>query len=341
MRFAYTIWNKKHFDEIDALISTTKDVVDYYIVVLWPGLERDNLPAFIENGIDKSYIGDWCTKDRITEVLDKCKSTGKEIVVQLIPTQHDSRGKEPNWWQGYISFDTETKWQTFFSDFRQVLRDAIVFTKDYADRYLIGAELTSTLYRKKDWQTLLNIAKMTTAKPIGYSHHFSLPLKYYYRWMLRFLVTFGKIFYGDEVYSQILERLLSGQFEIPEPQLIEVGKNLYEAPNINTADMDFIKLNDYWWYVMDKQYSSEELRKRWEKAEGINFMPSVRNWITQYAKDKELWIENDLNIGFMNCTDTYYKLWWEVFLDKHKDIADAIVVWDNGDYKRWADAVRR
>ena len=69
-------------------------------------------------------------------------------------------------------------------------------------------------------------------------------------------------------------------------------------------------------------------------------MPAVRNWIKQYVKKKKLWIENDLNIGFIKCTDDYYQKWWEVCLEKHQNMADVMVIWDNGNFKRITEVLR-
>jgi len=58
------------------------------------------------------------------------------------------------------------------------------------------------------------------------------------------------------------------------------------------------------------------------------------------AVGQELWVENDLNMGYTQNSDEYYEMWWEIFLEKHQDIADVIVVWTS-DYIRWAETIKK
>ena len=338
MKFAYTIWHEKHFKNIDELIRETQDVVDSYIITTMPLMPKDNDPNF---SIPLDELA------RINNAIEKCKGADKEVVLQVIPTPQDSRGKTPKWWQGWIYFNDEANWKLFFQNFMKAI-EAIVspapgrFT---CDKLLLGAEMVSTLSKKNLWSQFVYEVKLITGKEVGYSHHFSLPLKHYYNWQLSLTVLFGYLFFGKNVYGKLLDKLLVEPFYVPAKQLNQYGKNFYHAPMINQADIDFVKLNDYFWYVMDDEYTEVELRQQWEKAKEdgitIEFMPAVRSWAKKYCKGKELWIENDLNIGYTNCSDKYYKMWWEIFLDKHESIADVIVVWDNGNFKRWAKVIRK
>jgi hypothetical protein len=336
MKFAYTIWqNPHHFDNIGSVIDATKDVVDYYIITTFPQIKRDDIPVFTNSGLHRD----------IEKAVNVCKDIGKQVVLQSIPTPANSRGKTPNWWQGWVYFDSSADWKTFFRNFDENSRLHLELGEELGiDAYLIGAELTATLSRMSDWRTMIKSLKSMTTKPIGYSHHFSLLLKYYYRWELFFAVMFGWFWRREKIYADLLERLLSGQFSVPKNQLVRTGKSLYQTANVNMADLDFIKLNDYFWYVMDKEYTENELRTRWEyvieSGTSIKFMPAVRSWIQKYVRGKELWVENDLNMGFVDVSNEYYEMWWRVFLAKHQ-FADVIVVWDaSHDYARWAKTMK-
>lgn len=333
MKFAYTIWNDAHFKNIDDLLEMTKPSVDYYIVTTMPLLKADNDPTIIDSGIRIDLL----------QTVEKCKATGKAVGLQIIPTPNNSRGKQPSWWQGWVNYDNEASWANFFTNFRNLI-DLYLGILPPLNFSLLGAELTSTLKRTGQWQGLFDYVKGITQRPIGYSHHFSLPLKHYYNTPLSLSVLFGYFFYRQNIYGKILERLLIDPFIVPLDQRNEVGKNIYHAPMINPADMDIIKLNDYFWHVMDRYYPPSELSSRWEKVKAsgitIEFMPAVRSWLKKYCQGKQIWIENNLNLGYTQSSDEYYKTWWQIFLEKHKEIANVIVVWDNGDYKRWVEAIR-
>jgi hypothetical protein len=337
MKFAYTIWqNPNHFENISEVVNVTKDVADCYIITTFPQIQNDNVPIFTSSGL----------RQNIEKAIDVCKNAGKQVVLQSIPTPMDSRGKTPDWWQGWVYFDSSSDWRTFFRSFSENSELHIELGEELgADAYLIGAELTATLGRTSDWKAMIKSLKSMTTKPIGYSHHFSLPLKYYYRWELFFAVMFGWFWRREKVYGDLLKTLLGNQFHVPKNQLIRTGKSLYQTANVNMADLDFIKLNDYFWYVMDKAYTEKELRTRWEyvleSGTSIKFMPAVRSWVQKYIGSKELWIENDLNMGFVDANDEYYEMWWRVFLAKHQ-FADVIIVWDaSHDYTRWARTIKK
>lgn len=334
MQFAYTIWCKKHYDNIEELITRTKNIVDYYIITTLPKMPVDNKPRIGTGDFDDATL---------LHAYNLCRATGKRVGLQIIPTPVDARGKKPPWWQGWIDFANEEDWSRFFGSFQNIVSQKLNLLKD-VDFLLLGAEMVSTLKNKPLWNGLFNYARLRTNCPLGYSHHFSMPLKHHYNWQLSLSVLFGYFFRRERVYNDILSRLLTEQFTVPKDQRVEVGKNLYHAPMVNQSDLDFIKLNDYFWYVLDRQYSEAMLRERWERIRvnrmNIEFIPAVRSWLKKYSKNKAIWIENDLCIGYTQASDEYYKLWWEVFLEKHRDIADVIVVWDNGNFRRWAETIR-
>lgn len=340
MKFAYSIWHKDHFDNVEQIVYDTKDIVSYYIITTWPYLERDNSPNFVSNGLENS--------NQIKKAIETCKGAGKLVGLQILPTPKDSRDKQPNWWQGYINFDSNSKWDLFFQQFQDILKKHLDFGESNgASFYLVGAEMVSTLSQSARWTKLFEAAKKETNYPIGYSHHFSLPLKLYYKLPLSFVVFLGWFSKKDKVYAEILSRLLNDQFSIPAEQLVEVGKNLYKAPSIHPAKPKIIKLNDYFWYVMDQEYSRNDLEIRWEtlteSGVKLQFMPAVRKWLKKYTKsDSWVWLENDLNMGYTECSDDYYFMWWDVFLRKHKGLADVIVVWENPPkISRWAQNSER
>lgn len=341
MKLAYTLWQDFHFKNIETILKETNDITDEYIITTLPLLQRDDIPLFIDPVITNPI-----TKENIKKSTLLCKNIGKRVGLQIIPTPKDSRKKEPVWWQGYIYFTSELEWKTFFENLYNNIRQHVEIGEEVGiDYYLIGAEMSATLIRGKEWSALIDSIRKITNKPIGYSHHFCMPLKHYYNTALSLLVVFGYMFYGNNVYGKVLNRLLNNQFKIPSDQLNAVGKSLYHAPPFNPASLDIIKLNDYFWYVMDKEYSQAVLEKRWDKvSEGgvtVEFMPSVRSWLKKYTQGKQIMIENNLNMGYTNCSDSYYVKWLEIFIKKHKDLCDSIVGWDNSqNYKRWTNGIK-
>lgn len=333
MRFAYTIWNDIHYSSVEKVVSVTKDIADSCIVTTLPLMTRDNAPTIIDNGL----------RPDTRKAIEICRLSGREVGLQIIPTPQNARGKLPPWWQGWVNFKSDSEWKQFFSNFRRLV-DQYLERLPEVDFYLLGAELTSTLKETTRWQALFGYVRGVTQKPLGYSHHFSLPLKHYYNSILSLTVLFGYFLYRDNIYGKVLERLLMEPFTVPKDQLVEVGKNIYHAPMIHPSQLDILKLNDYNWFILDRYYPESELRKRWEivNAKGftIEFMPAVRSWLKKYKKNSRVFVENDLNIGFTNCPDEYYKTWWRIFLKNHTDIADVLVVWDYGNFERWAKTIR-
>lgn len=342
MKFAYTIWNyEKDFKNVDQIVAETKDVVDIYIITTWPWLAVDNDTVFLTDGMDN---------DLLLYATGVCLENKKEVAIQILPTPKTSRGKIPEWWQGWINYSHDNDWRIFFDNFYDVTKRTIKKFEDNdrpVSSYLVGAEMVPSLDQQSLWSEFLKDVKCKTSVPIGYSHHFSRPLRWYYRWHLTFALFFGYIFHGNKIYGEILEELLAGSpFVVPKKQLTEVGKSLLSEP-FNYADFNFVKLNDYYWHVIDKEYPYEELLRRWENAEGIKFLPAVRDWKSKFVtKPKPLWIENDCHVGAFGQglppSDKYYTLWWNAFLQKHADIADVIVVWDAfRKWNVWAEVIRK